>query len=96
MSRIALPAHQAIALRGMRIMEDKMNLDIHMMQTENGWYVSSNCHKVDFGAGQGLVGVTSIQKAEAKKFAPRTAVFTSVKAMQEWIAQVVHDVVSGG
>ena len=71
-----------------------MNFDIHVMETENGWFASANCHKTEFGAAQ-LGGLQSVPAPEYERFKPRQAVFTTLEELKSWIARVTDEVMSG-
>ena len=68
-----------------------MNLDIHVMRTENGWFVSANCHKTEFGAPT-MGGLQGIAAPEYEQFKPRQAVFTTLEELKGWIARVTDEV----
>lgn len=71
-----------------------MNLDINVMQTENGWFASATCQLQQFGGMAQAMGVQSVPNPEYERFKPRQAVFTSLEDLQRWINKVTREILS--
>ena len=71
-----------------------MNLDINIMQVENGWYVSANCYRTEFGNVAAPGGMQGVPNPEYAKFAPRNAVFDSYEELHKWLGKVAREVLT--